>query len=162
MSTTTVAEQIAACLRTNWGLADPLAAADVHFDVGWVDRKQLRYKPQVIVSGPISSPMRYFTPRIVGGVAEPGLHLFSFARYVVNVWIIIPAGEESQRHADWAELMRIEVVRILNEHRCDGGCYSAPLGCVFPLDYGRALHELDVTPRIIRYEVACQANYKVS
>ena len=153
MSTTTVAETILAELVAHWSLAAPLAAANSHFHVDWYDPKWPD-QPQITVTGPISSPNRFFGP---ASAAAAGLHLFSFQRFVVNIWVRVPAGEDSDDQSDYAELMRIEAVKILNEQRAG---YTLPIGLVIPLDEGRALHELDRTPRILRYEITCQVNIK--
>jgi hypothetical protein len=156
MSTTTVAETILAELVAHWSLAAPLAAANIHFHVDWYDPKWPD-QPQITVTGPISSPNRFFGPKVTAGVPAAGLHLFSFQRFLVNIWVRVPAGEDSDDQSNYAEQMRIEVVKILNEQRAG---YTLPIGLVIPLDAGRALHELDRTPRILRYEVTVQANYK--
>jgi len=54
------------------------------------------------------------------------------------------------------EAMRREVVQILNTKRT---CFVPPVGLVIPLDFGRALHEWDKIPRILRYEITIMANY---
>jgi len=92
MAYTTIPEEIYAMLVTQWGLADPVGTANIHFDYGWVDRKQLRAtntNAQVIVSGPISSNMRYFGPYWTGGhgvgAISPGMTLVSYHYYTINV-----------------------------------------------------------------------------
>jgi len=107
----------------------------------------------------MASPIRFFSPDVnpVTGASDAGHHLLSYGIYVVNIWVRIPAGEETQTAWDVAELLRNEVVRILNEN-----CITVPSGVTFviPLDYGRALHELNVTPRVLRFEITVQANYQ--
>jgi len=121
--------------------------------VDWYDPKQPG-KPQITVTGPISSPNRFFGP---ASAAAAGLHLLSYQRFLVNIWVVVPAGEDSDDQSDYAELMRIEAVKILNEQRAG---YTLPIGLVIPLDEGRALHELDRTPRLLRYEIMVQVSYK--
>ena len=158
MSTTTIAEAIMALLESNWSLAAPLTAADIHFDCGWLDRQWLAFSrpsPQIIVSGPIASPNTFYGK---AAAADAGLHLFAYNRYVVNVWVRLGAGEVGGgTHPDTAELLRDEVVKIINEHRCD---IVTPAGITFllPLDRGRALHELNMSPRVLRYEITVQVN----
>jgi hypothetical protein len=158
----TIAEAITALLVVQWNLAAPLAAVNIHFDTGWLDRKWLTFSspaPQIISSGPMTSPIRFFSPDVNPGTGTPdaGHHLLSYGIYVVNIWVRIPAGEETQTAWDIVELLRNEVVRILNEN-----CITVPGGVTFviPLDYGRALHELNVTPRVLRFEITVQANYQ--
>ena len=147
----TAARAILADLQTQWSLVDPLDAGNIHFHADWYDGKQI--KPQITITGPISSPVRYFGPP----AETAGLHLLSWMKYLVNVWVRIPAGEDSTRHSEYAEQMRKEVVRILNKRR---ESYGLPIGLVIPIDQGRAFHELDSTPRILRYEITVQANRK--
>lgn len=165
MAYVTIPTGIRNALVANWALAaGPTDAAHINFDTGWVDRRQLRatgITAQVIVSGPIAGPIRYFGPDVVGGVVAPGLRFLTYHRYVVNVWVPIPAGDERLVWDDYAEEIRFEVVRILNELR--SGFALIPPGCPdimyeIPLDAGRALHELDATPRILRYEVTIQVD----
>jgi len=162
MATTTIPEEIIASLATNWALLNPLDAGHLHFDVGWVDRKQLRatnVNAQIIVSGPIASPIRYFGPdvRVLPDTLFPGLTLMSFHRYVVNIWVPIPAGDETDTWRDYAEQIRYEVVRILNEERANFTCTK--IAFEIPLDEGIARHEIDVHPRILRYEITFQVNH---
>lgn len=159
MATVTVIEAISSLLSTEWNLAAPLAAANLHFDVGWIDRQWIGFSdssPQIIVSGPIVSPIRFFGPRTT---ASLGHHLLSYGRYVVNIWLRIMAGTDGDLEADYMELLRVEVVRILNEKGCTV-LVPAALTMVIPLDYGRALHELNQTPRVLRYEITFQANWQ--
>jgi len=159
MAVTTIAEGISALLAANWGLAAPLATADIHFDVGWVDRQwigQSNASPQVIVSGPMTSPIRYFGMETAVSAAKQ--HLLSYGIYVINIWLRIMAGTDGDVEEDYAEQMRNEVVRIINE-----GCITTPTRVTYliPRDMGRALHELDRTPRLLRFEITVQANYQI-
>jgi len=165
MAYTTIPTGIRNALVANWALAaGPTDVDHINFDTGWVDRRQLRatnITAQVIVSGPIAGPIRYFGPDVVAGVVAPGLRFLTYHRYVVNVWVPIPAGDERLVWDDYAEEIRFEVVRILNELR--SGFAAIPPGCPtimfeIPLDAGRALHELDATPRILRYEITIQVD----
>ena len=158
MATVTIAESITALLVANWTLAAPLAVLDIHFDTGWVDRQwigQSDASPQVITSGPMSSPNRFFGQRTAASAAK--LHLLSYGRYVINIWVRIMAGDDGDVGEDYAELIRNEVVRIINEE-----CIVLPTGVTYlvPLDQGRALHWLDRTPRLHRFEITVQANYQ--
>ena len=160
MATTTIPEEISAMLVAQWGLAAPIDTGHLHFDVGWVDRKQLRatnVNAQIIVSGPISSAMRYFGPDVVAGVVAPGLRLLSYHHYVINIWVPIPAGDERDIWDDYAEQIRFEVIRIINEQRSNFTC--AKIMFAIPLDAGVARHELDATPRILRYEITIQVDH---
>jgi hypothetical protein len=159
---TTVAATIVDCLQANWGGAVVPAVGDIVFTDGWYrSREDVRTKPQVTVSGPYDSRNRFFGPAVVAGVPRPGLHLLSFQHYRVNIWVTVPRGEYSDDESiynTYAEDMREEIVRILNEQRCS--CYAEPLGIVVPLDQGVARHELNRTPRVLRYEILVQVNRK--
>ena len=166
MAYTTIPRGIVNTLVANWALAVGLTDANhINFDTGWVDLKQLRatnITAQVIVSGPIAGPIRYFGPDVSAlGVVAPGLRLLTYHRYVVNIWVPIPPGDLRLVWDDYAEEIRFEVIRILNEQR--SGFAAVPPGCPvimfeIPLDAGRALHELDTTPRILRYEITFQVD----
>lgn len=159
MATVTIAESITALLSgAAWTLAAPLAAANIHFDTGWVDRQKIGFSdpsPQIITSGPMSSPNRFFGQRTAASAAK--LHLLSYGRYVINIWVRIMAGTDGDAPEDNMELLRNEVVRIINEN-----CITTPTSVTYlvPLDQGRALHELDRTPRLLRFEITVQANYQ--
>ena len=164
MATVTIPEEVSAMLVAQWGLAAPISTAEIHFDVGWVDRKWLRAtntNAQVIVSGPVASPIRYFGPHWIGGVGvgalSPGLRLLAYHLYVVNIWVPIPAGDERHIWEDYAEQIRFEIVRILNEQR--SGFVCTKIMFLIPRDMGVARHELDVTPRIMRYEISFQVDH---
>jgi len=160
LATTTIPEEVSAMLAAQWGLASPIDTAHLHFDVGWVDQKQLRatnINAQIIVSGPVASPMRYFGPDVVAGVVAPGLRLLSYQRYVINIWVPIPYGDMRDTWDDYAEQIRFEVIRIINEQRSNFTC--AKIMFAIPLDAGVARHELDAVPRILRYEITFQADH---
>ena len=159
--TTTIPEEISAMLVAQWNPALLAPATMIHFDWGWVDQKWLRatnIDAQVIVSGPIASPMRYFGPDVSAlGVVAPGLRLLSYHRYVINIWVPIPRGDLRGIWEDYAELIRFEVIRIINEQRSNFTC--AKIMFALPLDAGIARHELDATPMILRYEITIQVDH---
>jgi len=155
MAVVTIAEAIVTVLTANWTLAAPLAAADIHFDTGWIDREWTGATDpaiQIIVTymgvGPISYYGRVAT-------ANRGHHLLGYLDYVVNVWVRIPAGvggADDQLYLDYAEQLRWEVVDLLNHYGCSIAT-PVKVGPVLPLGFGLALHELDRTPRILRFEI---------
>ena len=151
---TTVAATIIDCLQANWGGGITPVVGDIIWSDEWFrSRDDVRDMPQVTVTGPVSSRIRFFGPAVTGGVPAAGLHLFSFQHYRVNVWVTIPRGDytvDESIYYTYAEDMRNEIVRILNEQRCS--CYAAPLGL--------ARHEFNRTPRMIRYEILIQVNRK--
>lgn len=151
MATDTVAEQIRDMIKANWALLGKLAVAKMEFSVGWYNSRTPN-KPQVTVRHSYAGPMKYF------GATEENIHLnmLNHSRYVVNCWHEIRSGKSGDEEEDLIEAMRREVVQILNSKRT---CFVPPIGLVIPLDFGRALHEWDRTPRILRYEITIMANY---
>lgn len=151
MATDTVAEQIREMIQENWALLGDLAAANMEFSVGWYNSR-MPNKPQVTVRHAFAGPIKYF------GATEDNVHLtmLDHSRYVVNCWLEIRAGKSGDEEEDHIEAMRREVVQILNLKRT---CFVPPIGLVIPLDFGRALHEWDRIPRILRYEITIMANY---
>jgi len=151
MSSDSVAEQIRDMLEENWALTGDLRAHKVEFSVGWYNAK-VPDKHQVTVRHSFDGPVKYF------GATADNIHLtiMIHARYVVNCWFIIRRGESGDEEEDRIEDMRREVMQILNTKRT---CFVPPVGLVIPLDGGRALHEWDRTPRILRYEISVMANF---
>jgi hypothetical protein len=152
----TVAGTIVTVLQTNWALAAPLAAANIHFDDGWYDSRAAVLDKQVIVSHIVSPPTVFFGPNYS---VDNYLNLLNFDRYAVDCWVRVKRGETGVTERDQCEDIKNEVVRILNLQR---GSYAAPLGLVFPLDYGTQLNEVDSNgvPYIMRWRVMVQANAK--
>lgn len=151
MSSDSVAEQIRDMLEENWALTGELRAHKVEFSVGWFNAN-VPDKHQITVRHLFAGPMKYF------GATADNVHLtmMNHSRYVVNCWVIVRRGESGDEGEDVIEAMRREVVQILNLKRT---CFVPPVGLVIPLDFGRALHEWDRTPRILRYEISVMANY---
>jgi len=131
--------------------------ANVHFDVGWFD-SAYDGMPQVTCYGPIAAPTRFFGPDYTA--APTMLHLLTYERYLVNIWKTIPVNTDGDTEEDYVELMRKEVIRILNVERANYAGTHADLTLVIPLDEGRALHERDRVPRLLRVEIMVQANYQ--
>jgi hypothetical protein len=152
----TVGATIAAVLQTNWGLAGALAAANIHFDDGWYDSRATVLDRQVTVFHITSPPTMFFGPNYA---VDNYLNLLNFDRYAVDCWIRVPRGEDGATERQQCEDMKNEVVRILNLFRAT---YAAPLGLVFPLDYGTQINEMDANgvPRLMRWRVLVQANAK--
>lgn len=151
MSQLSVAEQIKSMIEGNWALTGELRAHRVEFSVGWFNAK-VPDKHQVTVRHLYAGPITYF------GATEENLHLnmLGHSRYVVNCWVIVRRGESGDEDEDLIDAMRREVVQILNLNRT---CFVPPIGLVIPLDFGRALHEWDRVPRILRYEITLMVNY---
>ena len=152
----TVAGTIAAVLRNNWGLAAPLAAANIHFDEGWYDSRGTILDRQVIVSHVVSPTHMFFGPN---HAVDNYLNLLNFDRYAVDCWVRIPRGQDGATEQEQCEDIKNEVVKVLNLQREN---YVAPVGLVLPLDYGTQLNEVDANgvPRVMRWRVLIQANAK--
>ena len=152
----TVAGTIAAVLQANWALVAPLAAANIHFDDGWYDSRASIIDRQVVVSHIISPTTRFFGPN---HAVDNYLNLLNFDRYAVDCWVRVRRGEDGVTERQQCEDMKNEVVRVLNLQRNN---YVAPIGMVFPLDYGTQLNEVDASgvPYMMRWRVMVQANAK--
>lgn len=152
----TVAGTIATVLRTNWGLAAPLIAANIHFDEGWYDSRAGVLDRQVIVSHVSSPTHMFFGPN---HAVDNSLNLLNFDRYAVDCWVRIPRGQDGATEQQQCTDIKNEVVRVLNLQRNN---YVAPIGMVFPLDYGTQLNETDMNnvPFMMRWRVSVQANAK--
>ena len=155
MAVVTIAEAVLAVLTTNWTLGAPLAAANIHFDTGWIDREWTGATDaalQIIVTYMGDGPITYFG-RLT--TASRGHYLLGYLDYVVNVWVRVPAGVgggDDQLYLDYAEQLRWEVVDLLNHFGCSVATPTRT-GPILPLGFGRAIHELDRTPRILRFEI---------
>lgn len=154
MAVNSVATQIKDMLEANWALASP-AAADIAFTVEWYDARAVDTEYQVTVTHWYSPPSRWFGPNY----PDMMLKAFNTDRYQVNVWVRIPRGDLTRNQELIAWNMKNEVWRLLNANRDQ---FTPPIGLVIPLDYGRQLNEenADRTPRILRWMIEVQANFK--
>lgn len=134
----TLAGSLSALLESEWNLSGDLASTKLKFGEDWYDASELD-KPQIIVT-PLSSPVAQFF-----GTAITTLH----HRFVINMWLRIPAGADGSDEKDDIEDIREEVFRIINHNRHDIDSFEI----IVPLDEGVPRHELDSTPRVLRYEM---------
>ena len=152
--TPTIEEQVATMLQNNWSLLGNVAVGNCHFDTGWFDAKLGRdLKPQITVRHLFSPEPLWFGP----SPSHVDLHYISWDKYAVNLWHRFREGQEGVNERREIEQMRDEVFRILNNQR---ESFPPPIGLVLPLDRGTPLHEFNVTPRLLRYELIIQVNYK--
>lgn len=133
----TLAGSVSALLQSNWNLTGDLATANVSFTTEWYNSGSLT--PQVTVTPLTSLVGKFF------GTVNLTLH----HRFRVNCWLQIPRGIDGIIEQTSIESMRGEVLRIVNAHRHD----IASFANLVPLDEGTPLHELNQTPRILRYEL---------
>ena len=125
-------------LASEWALLWRFAADQIRFsEARWFDREHAGH-PQVVVSEFAEPITRYF-----------GTYMHSYPRYLVNCWLPIPSGPNGTAEAQLIEDMRYEVSRIVWTKRAD----ISPLTMIVPQDHGVPRHELDGTPRILRYEI---------
>ena len=133
----TLAGSLSTLLSDNWALTGDLATSKIHFSTAWYDSSYV--KPQVTVTH-LSSPVGGFF-----GTVNLVLH----SRFVVNCWLQIPRGSPGATEKTQIEDIREEVLRIVNAKRHDINSFAN----VVPLDEGVPHHELDQTPRNLRYEI---------
>lgn len=134
----TLAGSLSALLETEWSLTQDLHKSKLYFGTGWFSRSEIA-KPQVVVTE-LSNPVGQFF-----GTATATIH----KHFVVNCWLRIPAGAPGSTEETNIESMKREVWRIVNANRHG----LSDLDIIVPLDEGVPRHELDATPRILRYEV---------
>lgn len=138
-------------LKIDWSLSAPLGTANIHWSEEWFNSKKIEY-PQITVT-PITSPI---TERF----SHAGtLNIFrSHDTYVVNVWHKVKVGGPGTAEVENVEDMRREVRRVFADgHRTNWGGSLSPLRICLPVNDGVARHELDVEPRILRYELTLVA-----
>jgi len=132
-----------------WSLATP-GTASIWWATDWWDSRYPAM-PQISVSN-LASPK-------VGAYKTAGSFTFKYRPvFAVNVWQQIPRGSTGTAELTNVDDMRHEVARVFRDN-CDGTAlvnYAGSLGpfsVVLPQDYGVARHELDATPRMLRYEI---------
>ena len=123
----------------------------------------------IIFSDQWFNPIFPYTPQIsISDMSSPKLEAFNSAGsltfryspyYVVNVWVQIPAGSSGTQELVWAENMRREVARVFRTgHNVNNYGGSLPMFGVFlPMDVGTPRHEVEKTPRCLRYEIQFKA-----
>lgn len=141
-------------LENNWALASPIAAADIHWDVGWYDAHKAEY-PQITVSPLVPlGDIEYFGESLT----HQPLHYIAREIYVINIWYRVPAGMEGDiAREERIEDMREEVVRILTTQ---WSSFAAPIGAVLPRNRGRNLSLIERQARMLRIEIEVQVNIR--
>ena len=141
----TLAGTIRNYLYANWSLTLP-ARDLVEFHEGWFNSKA-GLDAQVTVSD-FASPQGHMF------AGDGILRVKLYPRFVVNCWYRVARGDLGTLQMELIESMRREVARIITAGWDD----VFPSDICIPLDEGRPLHELDATPRILRYEVTLLAS----
>lgn len=132
-------------LKAAWTLAAPLGTADIYWSEEWYNTAKDEY-PQITVT-PITEPklQRFRGATSMGIVNRP--------LYSVNCWKRVPAGAEGTVEINMVEQMRKEVYESFRRNFPTYGGSLSPFGVVLPSNKGIPRHELNITPRTMRYEV---------
>ncbi len=116
-----------------------MAKANLRFHEGWYD-SQFLDRPQITVTD---------LGRPVGQFYMGTTSVTIYMRFTVNCWLAVPRGNPGSVEYSNVGSMREEAFRVLNEYRHT----ITDLEMVLPEDEGRALHEIDQVPRVLRYEL---------
>ncbi len=141
---TTTGSLLAYC-QNQWSISSPTAANIVWSD-NWFN-PLFPYSPQLSFTD-LASPIGQM-------FGSSGTQTIMYRpRFVVNVWNQIPAGSSGTAEAQAAENMRKEVARIFRAgmNGTYGGSLS-PLMVCLPENQGIPRHEVDKTPRVLRFEL---------
>ncbi|GAG98894.1 unnamed protein product, partial [marine sediment metagenome] len=139
---------ILAYLEDNWDDANVSPeASEIVFHEAWYDAKAgMGPEAQITVTDFVRPVGQMFTG---GGT----LHSRTYPRFLVNCWYREPRGYRGTANMVKIDAMRDEVLRIIQE-----GWRAIFAGRIcIPRDEGRPLHEVLVTPRIMRYEITLMA-----
>lgn len=132
-------------IQAQWGIGMSPAASEIVFHEAWYDAK--------VGMGPLAQITVTDFVRPVGQMFTGGGTLYSrtYPRFLVNCWYREPRGYRGTLNMGSIDAMRDEVLRIV---QAGWRAIFAPAGRIcIPLDEGRPLHEVLVTPRIMRYEI---------
>jgi hypothetical protein len=75
--------------------------------------------------------------------------LHSYPEYRVCCWIQIPRGADGDVQDGQIEDMRLEITRIITANKDN----VSPFELLVPRDRGKPVHETNVTPKLLRYEI---------
>ena len=138
---------ISTYLQAAWTLDAPVAVANIRWNEDWFNTKYLM-APQITVSD-------MDNPHFEGFNTAGSLDINYRPLYNINVWVPVKRGNIGTQESQNAQDMRLEVARICREFQAlspAGGSLS-PFNVIRPDGAGRPLHELDSTPRLLRYEI---------
>ena len=136
-------------LQANWGAGMSPALNEIIFHESWYDAKA--------GMGPLAQITVTDFIRPVGQMFTTGCTLYSrtYPLFLVNCWYREPRGYLGTLNMGSIDAMRNEVIRVV---QAGWRLIFAGAGRIcIPLDEGRPLHELIVTPRIMRYEITLMA-----
>lgn len=136
-------------LQANWDADMSPRAREIVFHEAWYDAKAgMGPEAQITVTDFVRPVGQMFTG---GGT----LRSRTYPRFLVNCWYREPRGYRGTLNMGSIDAMRDEVLRII---QAGWRAVFAPAGRIcIPLDEGRPLHEVLVTPRIMRYEITLMA-----
>lgn len=143
----TLAGTILNYLQANWGAAMSPAVSEIIWHESWFDAKRgMGPEAQITVTDFVRPVGQMFTG---GG----GGSLFSrtYPRFLVNCWFREPRGYLGTLNMGSINAMRDEVLRVVQEGW--RAIFSGFGRICIPRDEGVPLHEVDVTPRLMRYEI---------
>ncbi len=131
--------------KNQWNITSP-KSTKIHWSENWFD-PTYPDNPQISFTD-LTSPQ---TQMFGSGGTQTIMYRPSF---LVNVWNQIPRGSSGTAEAQNVENMRKEVARIFRAgmNGTYGGSLTPLLVCL-PQDKGVARHELDKTPRTLRFEL---------
>lgn len=141
-------------LQAQWGAGMSPALNEIIFHESWFDAKRgMGPKAQITVTDFVRPVGQMFT-------SQGRLDSRIYPRFLVNCWYREPRGVLGTLSMGSIDAMRNEVLRIIQAGWRVIFAGSGRAGddriCI-PLDEGRPLHELIVTPRIMRYEITLLA-----
>ena len=132
-------------MQSAWGLSTPVGTANIVFSEGWFN-PVFPYTPQITVTEMAS---------VIAETKGTGGSTTAYYRpeFAVNVWVQIPVGSSGTQEAQNAVDIKKNVAKIFRQgYPLYGGSLS-PFKCIIPKDDGIPRHEVDKTPRCLRYEV---------
>lgn len=137
-------------MKVTWSLPSPLGTADIYWSEEWYNTRKAEY-PQITVT-PLTSPL---LQRFKDSAEMKQLHR---NLYLINCWVKVRAGGDGSAELTQAGSLCHEAAKVFLEGIENGyGGSLSPWGAVLPLDKGIPRHDLEVQPRIYRYEVTIVA-----
>ena len=144
---TTSCGSLLAFIKNEWALAAPVAKTDISWGTYWFNARKMEY-PQITISD-LAAPV---FERYRSGSVD--LDFRTRPTYRLNVWNRVPVGAPGTQQNQNVDDMRREVARILKHGiDTDFGGSLGDLHFAIPRDFGTPLHELEIEPKFLRYEM---------
>lgn len=147
--TESISKTIIDDIYAEWALLTPLSKTEIHWEPGWYN-PDYPNMPQITVNFLVSDPTEWFH-----GYTSP-MRYISRDGYLLNIWVPIPAGSDGDDEEKYVSQMQEEAFRALVAITSTP---ASPIGRVLPINRGRALNELNRTPRLLRWEIPFWVNY---